>query len=98
MLGIIDAAEGSPGSTETISAEEGIAAIVRGKLHPGEGSVDAKNPGGGAIEKPDASCICEELARRTRGVAATIFAIRRKEDWATVESMRRRGRRQWKLF
>ena len=79
-------------------AEEGIAAIVRGKLHPREGSADAKNPGGGAVEKPDAGYICEELARRTEDAAAGMFAVRGEEDCAAVESMRRRGRRRWKLF
>jgi len=40
-----------------------IATIVRGKLHPREWTGDdAKNTGGGAIEKPDAGCIIEELA------------------------------------
>ena len=80
MLGTIDAAEGSPGSTETIGAEEGIAAIVRGKLHPIEGiGADAKNPRG-AIEKPDAGCISEELAGRTGNAAADMFAVGREED------------------
>ncbi|KAH8494057.1 hypothetical protein H0E87_020717, partial [Populus deltoides] len=60
---------GSPGNTETIGVEEGIAAIVRGKLQPIEGiDADAKNPGG-AIEKPDAGCISEELAGRTGNLA-----------------------------
>jgi hypothetical protein len=45
VLGTIDAAEGSLGGTKTIGAEDGIAAIVRGKLHPIEGiGADAKNP------------------------------------------------------
>jgi hypothetical protein len=80
VLGTIDAAEGSPGSTETIGAEEGIAAIVRGKLHPIEGiGADAKNPRG-AIEKPDAGCISEELAGRTGNAAADMFAVGREED------------------
>ena len=80
MLGTIDAAEGSPGSTETIGVEEGIAAIVRGKLQPIEGiDADAKNPGG-AIEKPNAGCISEELAGRTGNAAAGMFVVRREED------------------
>ena len=79
MLGTIDAAEESPGSTETIGAEEGIAAIVRGKLHPIEGiGADAKNPRG-AIEKPDAGCISEELAGRTGNAAADMFAVGKEE-------------------
>jgi hypothetical protein len=79
VLGTIDATEGSPGSTETIGAEEGIAAIVRGKLHPIEGiGADAKNPGG-AIEKPDAGCISEELAGRTGNAAADMFAVGKEE-------------------
>ena len=89
MLGIIDVVEGSPGSTETIGAEEGIAAIMRGKLHPREGSADTKKSGGGAVEKPDAGCICEELAGRTEDAAAGMFAVRREEDCAVVESMRK---------
>jgi hypothetical protein len=36
VLGTIDAVEGSPESAETIDAEEDIAAIIRGKLHPRE--------------------------------------------------------------
>jgi hypothetical protein len=81
VLGTIDAVEGSPGSTETIGADEGIAAIVRGKLHLREGiGADAKNPGGGAIKKPDAYCISEELARRTGSAATGMFAVRREED------------------
>jgi hypothetical protein len=80
VLGTIDAAEGSPGSTETIGAEEGIVAIVRGKLHLIEGiGADAKNPGG-AIEKPDTGCISEELAGRTGNAAAGMFVVRREED------------------
>jgi hypothetical protein len=80
VLGTIDAADGSPGSTETIGVEEGVAAIVRGKLQPIEGiGADAKNPGG-VIEKPDAGCISEELAGRTGNAAAGMFVVRREED------------------
>jgi len=80
VLGTIDAAEGRPGSIETIGAEEGIAAIVKGKLHPIEGiGADAKNLGG-AIEKPDAGCISEELAGRTGNATAGMFAVGREED------------------
>ena len=94
MLGTIDDAEGSPGSTETIGEEEGIAAIVRGKLHPREGiGADTKNPGRGAIEKPNAGCICDKLAGRKGSAAVGMFVVRREDDWATVKSMRRRGRR-----
>ena len=60
MLGTIDVINGSPSSTETIGAEKGISAIVRGKLHSREViGADAKHPGGGAIKKADACCICE---------------------------------------
>jgi len=93
VLRTIDAAEGSLESAETVGVEEGIAAIVRGKLHPREWiGDDAKNPGGGAIEKPDADCIIEKLARRTESDVACVFAIRRGADWDAVGSMRRRGR------
>jgi hypothetical protein len=80
VLGTIDAAKGSPGNTETIGAEEGIAVIVRGKLHPIEGiGAEAKNPRG-AIVKPDAGCINEELAGRIGNVAAGMFTVGREED------------------
>jgi len=36
VLGTIDIAEGSPECVETVGAAEGIAAIVKGKLHPRE--------------------------------------------------------------
>jgi hypothetical protein len=36
VLGTIDAAKGSPESAETVGVEEGIAVIIRGKLHPRE--------------------------------------------------------------
>ena len=94
-MGIRDTTEGSPKSPKTKGTKKKIAIIIGGKLHQREGRTicdvtsdattmnDTKNVGGGgAIEKPDAGCISEEVVGRVKSVAAVI------------ESIRRRGRRR----